>query len=229
MASQKQNILHQTFKSVIVVEYIILGNISMSTNTSKIISLLLKEKIFKERKDSLGYINSGSNHYFEIMLNKLENSDCYHSSKNQLMELKSYFDASQELLEYYDFLMNAIYMDEIKRIVTSIFSHLDLIHDEMHAVLIKDKYHPNEVTRRQSFIKDVNNKIERIKLIISGYNTLQNPEHIYFEIKGIKSIFESNNCFNIVINTLADSISENAKTLYNHKNSMFNYYKEKAS
>lgn len=57
-----------------------------------------------------------------MMLNKLENSDCYHSSKNQLMELKSYFDASQELLEYYDFLMNAIYMDEIKRIVTSIFS-----------------------------------------------------------------------------------------------------------
>lgn len=201
----------------------------MTTNTSKIISLLVKEKCFTERKDDLGYIDSGSNHYFEMMLNKLKDSNYFDSSKNKLIKLKPYFDSSQELLEYYEFLMNSIYMDEIKKITSSIFAYCDLIHDEMHAVLIKAKYHPNEATGRQSFIKDVNNKIERIRLIISGYNTLQNPEHIHFEIKGLKSIFKANNSFNIVIDRLADSIYEDTKTLFSHKKSMLNHNEEKAS
>lgn len=201
----------------------------MTTNTSKIISLLVKEKCFTERKDDLGYINSGSNHYFETMINKLKNLNHFNSLKHQLTELKPYFDSSEDLLAYYDFLMNAIYIDEIKKTVASIFSHCDLIHDEMHAVLIKVNYHPNEMTVRQTFVKDVNNKIERIKWIVSGYNSPQNPEHINFEIKGVKSIFKAHNSFNIVIDKLADSIYEETKTLFSIKTSMFNNHEEKAS
>lgn len=200
----------------------------MTTHVNQIISLLMQDKCFQEMKDQNGQFDKRNHQYIFHVLHDLKTKEHVDLQLHVLIPVKSALGKNEDLLQYFNALINAIHMDAIDKKLQSINSTCDLIYNQMFATAIKRGYQAEIASgtynKNNSFIQDTTKTIERIKDLISRlYPRIDNIDYISYQTNVIKNIFKRENSFNIIIERLSNSINDDAEKILKYKKSLLTF------
>lgn len=200
----------------------------MTTHVNQIISLLIQEKCFQEIKDQNGQFDKRNHQYIFHVLNDLKTKNSLELQLHVLLPIKSNLGKNEELLQYFNALINAIHMDAIDKKLQSINSTCDLIYNQMFATAIKRGYQAEIASgaynKNNPFVRDTTKTLERIKELISKlYPRMDNIDYISYQSNVIKNLFKRENTFNIIIERLSNSINNDAEKVIEYKKSLLKF------
>lgn len=202
----------------------------MDTHVNQIISFLMHDKCFTEMKDQNGQFDKRNNQYIFHVLHDLKTKEHLELQLHVLLPIKSVMSQSEDLLQYFNALINAIHMDAIDKKIQSINSTCEIIHNQMFATVIKRGYQAEielaggSYNKNNSFIQSTNKAIERIKHIISTlYPMMNNIDYVSYQTDIIKNIFRREKSFNPIIERLCNSINHDAEKILEYKKSLLTF------
>lgn len=202
----------------------------MDTHVNQIISFLMHDKCFTEMKDQNGQFDKRNNQYILHVLHDLKTKEHLELQLHVFLPIKSVMSQSEDLLQYFNALINAIHMDAIDKKIQSINSICDIIHNQMFATAIKRGYQAEielaggSYNKNNSFIQSTNKALERIKNIISTlYPMMNNIDYISHQTNIIKNIFKREKSFNSIIERLSNSINDDAEKILEYKKSLLTF------
>lgn len=202
----------------------------MNTHVNQIISLLIDDVCFTAMKDQYGKFDHRTHQYIFHVLHDLKTKENIDLQLHVLLPIKSIMSQNEDLLQYFNALINAVHMDAIDKKLQSINLKCDIIHNQMFATAIKHGYQAEmelaggRHNKNNSFIKDINKALERIKQFISKlYPMMNDIDYISFETNVIRSTFKRENAFNIVIEKISNTIEYDAEKIIEYKKSLITF------
>lgn len=188
----------------------------MNKKINHIISILVKQPCFRNRNEDM----YSSNHNFYYGLMEIKKYDDLPYIQNLIYKLKPYFDSSEELKQYYNLLMNAVYMAKINENIETISLLATLVTDEFHSCLIARNFSYDLSTNRSNIYKtehidNLEKQLTNIGLLVAGYNTLREP--VKNQVQYIKNIFKDIDILSSGIEKILDLIVEESSKLLKNK------------
>lgn len=200
----------------------------MTTHVNQIIAIFMQDTCFKEMKDQHGQFDHRNHQYIFHVLHDLKTKKHLELQLHVLLPIKSNLGKNEELLQYFNALINAIHMDAIDKKLQSINSTCDVIYNQMFATAIKRGYQAEIASgaynKNNPFIQDINKTLERIKELISKlYPRLEKIDYISYQTNVIKKVFKRESSFNIIIERLSNSINDDAEKILEYKKSLLTF------
>lgn len=202
----------------------------MDTHVNQIINFLMHDKCFTEMKDQNGQFDKRNNQYILHVLHDLKTKEHLEPQLHVLLPIKSVMSQSEDLLQYFNALVNAIHMDAINKKIQSINLTCHIIHNQMFATVIKRGYQAEiefkdwSYDENNSFIQSINEVLERIKHLISKlYPMMNDINSISRQTDIIKKTFKRQKSFNPVIERLSNSINNDAEKILEYKKSLLTF------
>lgn len=188
----------------------------MNKKINQIISILVKQPCFRNRNEDM----YSSNHNFYYGLMEIKKYDDLPYIQNLIYKLKPYFNSSEELKQYYNLLMNAVYMGKINENIETISLLSNLVNDEFHSCLIARDFSYDLGANRSNIYKiehidSLEKQITNIGLLVAGYNTLREP--VKNQVQYIKNIFKDIDILSSGIEKILDLIVEESSKLLKNK------------
>lgn len=188
----------------------------MNKKINQIISILVKQPCFRNRNEDM----YSSNHNFYYGLMEIKKYDDLPYIQNLIYKLKPYFNSGEELKQYYNLLMNAVYMGKINENIETISLLSNLVNDEFHSCLIDRDFSYDLGANRSNIYKtehidNLEKQLTNIGLLVAGYNTLREP--VKNQVQYIKNIFKDIDILNSGIEKILDLIVEESSKLLKNK------------